>query len=142
MKPTTSAAIITSLLILIFSYTALSKAFSLSAFQAVLEQVIFKTGAAVIAPLIPTLEAFIVLLLLFQRTRPAGLYAAAALLSVFTVYLLYMLLAVPHLPCSCGGFIGSMSWKQHVAFNLLLTGLAVVAIRLDKQSLSVVTNYE
>lgn len=133
MKVRTTTNIISSLLIFLFSYTALSKFISLPSFRAVLGQVFNKKGAALIALLIPTMEAFIVLLLIVSKTRLIGLYASAVLLCAFTVYLAYMILFIPHLPCSCGGVIGKMSWKEHVAFNLFFIVLTVTSIRNYKR---------
>jgi hypothetical protein len=36
-----------------------------------------------------------------------------------------MFLLSPYLPCSCGGLIEALSWRQHIFFNL-----AVMAISL------------
>ena len=128
------ADVVVSFLVLLFGYTALSKALSPAPFAAVLQQVMPKTGAAVTAFLIPTLEAVTVLLLLFPTTRLKGLYLSAALLGLFTGYLVIMLLTMPHLPCSCGGIVSQMSWKQHVVFNLGFLFLTVAAIRREKRS--------
>jgi hypothetical protein len=125
-----AAVVSTSLLVLVFSYTAMSKLLDAASFRIVLEQVpLLKTGAAVLSVLLPLTELFIVLLLLFHSTRLIGLYAALALLVLFTAYLVYMLLYVPHLPCSCGGVIGAMSWKGHVVFSCFLIGVTVMGIR-------------
>lgn len=37
------------------------------------------------------------------------------------------------LPCSCGGVIALLSWKQHIAFNLFFLSLAVIGIYLEQQ---------
>lgn len=133
MKAARLTEVAVSLLVLLFGYTAISKIFSAAAFSAVLQQVMPKPGAAVAVFLIPTLEAVVVLLLLFPQTRMAGLRASAALLGVFTLYLLYMLLFLPRLPCSCGGVVGALSWKQHVLFNLAFLGLSLFAMRREER---------
>ncbi|MGN6400131.1 MAG: MauE/DoxX family redox-associated membrane protein [Flavisolibacter sp.] len=125
-----TAPIAASALTLIFSYTAFSKLFSYATFRMVLGQApLLKTGAAVTAVMLPLTELFIVLLLIFPATRLQGLYASLVLLSVFTVYLVYMVLFVPHLPCSCGGVISKMSWRQHIVFNGVFIVVAVWGIR-------------
>jgi hypothetical protein len=98
---------------------------------------VFGRGAGVVAILLPLAELLIALLLIFERTRLYGLWASLFLLVLFTGYLGYMILLMPHLPCSCGGVIGSMSWSVHLVFNGVLIGLTVVGIRR-----SVVRNYE
>lgn len=130
MKKSVAAEGVSSLLILLFGYTAFSKLFNHSLFEAVLQQVpLIGTGAAVIALLLPLCELFIVLLLLFPRTRLIGLKLSLVLLVMFTVYLGYMVLFVPKLPCSCGGVISKMSWRQHIGFNAAVAGLTVLGIR-------------
>lgn len=141
MKANAAAVCIACLLIVLFSYTALSKLFHYTFFRMVLGQApLLKTGAAVTAVLLPLTELFIALLLVFPVTRLRGLYASLALLSLFTAYLLYMIVFAPHLPCSCGGVIGKMSWRQHLVFNGVFIGLTVVGIRSFKDAKSVVGN--
>ena len=139
----TNAAFIVSLsLIFLFAYTACSKLIDSKAFASVLERVpLIGRGAGIVAILLPLAELLIVLLLLFEKTRLIGLYASLYLLLLFTVYLVYMVLAVPHLPCSCGGVISSMSWKQHVVFNAVFIGLTIMSIRSLKKYSSVVGDY-
>lgn len=130
MKRVLSADVPASLLILLFAYTALSKLFSFDRFLSVLRSVpVTAPGADVVAWTVVLIEAAIVLLLLFPPTRLKGLYGALGLLLVFTVYLVYMLLFVPHLPCACGGVIGALGWKGHVLLNVGLLGVTGWGIR-------------
>ena len=139
MKPR-AAFFISLLLVFVFAYTASSKLIDSKAFVAVLRQVpLIGRGAGVMAILLPLAELLIALLLIFERTRLIGLYASLGMLLCFTVYLGYMILAMPQLPCSCGGVISWMSWKQHLVFNGVLIGLTVVGIRSVRKS--VVTDY-
>lgn len=129
-----AAFFISLLLIFLFAYTGSSKLLDSKGFAAVLSKIpLIGRGAGIVAILLPLAELLIVLLLLFEKTRLTGLYASLALLLLFTVYLVYMVLAVPHLPCSCGGVISSMSWKQHVVFNVVFIVLTVIGIRSTKQ---------
>jgi putative oxidoreductase len=130
MKRIVTTELISSLLIFLFGYTAISKLLSIHRFEAVLEQSpLISSGAALLAWQIPLAELGIVLLLIFSSTRKWGLWASLLMFSFFTVYLGYMILFTPQLPCSCGGIISSMSWKGHVLFNLFFIGLTVVGIR-------------
>jgi hypothetical protein len=38
-----------------------------------------------------------------------------------------------NLPCSCGGIISKLSWKQHIIFNLFFIVLSVIGIRFQKR---------
>lgn len=119
--------IICGLLILLFAYTAFSKLLDIHRFESVLSRApLIGNHAAILAVLVPAVELMIVLLLLVPRTQRTGLIAATALLMVFTVYLVFMVLTDPDLPCSCGGVIQQLSWKQHIVFNFcfILSGMA------------------
>lgn len=121
--------IIVSLLILLFSYTAFSKLLDLSFFRAQMELfpvLDYFPGTAAIG--IPVTELFIVALLLYPPTMRMGLKASSMLLLLFTLYLLLMIMTVPDLPCSCGGVISTMSWSQHILFNLFCIALSVAAL--------------
>lgn len=133
MKKGFTIVLISSLLILLFGYTAFSKLFSVTTFRGSLERLPFiDNGAGVLAFAIPLAELGIVLLLLFTRTRLYGLAASLGLLFLFTIYLGLMLAFAPHLPCSCGGIISSLGWKEHVLLNAGLMALCAVAIRVLK----------
>lgn len=132
MKYTRAVEMISSLFILLFVYTAVSKFLDFDSFKAVITQSpLIGSFAYVIAWLLPTLELWVAGLLFIERTRPAGLYAALILMIGFTGYIIYMLLFSSHLPCSCGGVIKYLSWRSHIFFNVFWILLAVLAIKLD-----------
>ena len=129
MKKLPVLQIASSLLILLFAYTAFSKLFDYRAFtQTLSESPLIHNGADTIAWLLPAIELVVVLLLFFEGTRRVGLYASLLLLVLFTLYLLYMVLFVADLPCSCGGVLSKMSWKQHVFFNLFFIVVNLIGI--------------
>jgi hypothetical protein len=120
MKQHASTAI-TSLLVFLFAYTAVSKILDHQSFLSVLQQIpVISMGAGILAWAIPSAELCIVLLLLFKPTRLLALHCSSLLLIVFTIYLIYMVLSMQHLPCSCGGIISRLSWKQHIMLNIAL----------------------
>jgi uncharacterized membrane protein YphA (DoxX/SURF4 family) len=126
--------ILTALLICLFVYAAISKLTEYSMFVAQLKlHPLFKYFAGLLAWIIPAAELITTGLLVFPLTRRTGLYTSAALLSSFTVYLIVMISTNSHLPCTCGGLIKSLTWRQHIVFNLVFLGLAVTGIILDKR---------
>lgn len=134
MRKTVTVTIITSSLILLFVYTALSKLLSLSPFKTVLSQMpLISSGAAYLAWLVPLSELVLVLLLLYNPTKTWGLYGALLLLSLFTLYILLMTIFNQRLPCSCGGVISTLSWKQHLVFNCVFLALTLRAIHLSSK---------
>eukprot|EP01132_Coremiostelium_polycephalum_P019403 gene19403-23070_t len=86
----------------------------------------------VIAWTIPLTEIGISILLLIPFTKRRGLYFSMLLMIVFTIYLIYMVLSASQLPCHCGGGISSMSWKEHIIFNIGFIALAVTGLALYK----------
>ena len=124
--------IICSLLIFLFVYTAVSKLTDLISFREMLQRSPVLGSYSVAASwLIPVSELLIAVALCLPGCRRAGLYASFVLLVAFTFYLLYILTFKNHnLPCSCGGVISSMSWKQHVVFNMFFIVLSFTGIRI------------
>lgn len=129
MKNIPVALLCSSLLILLFTYTAISKLTDYANFVRFIDESSpIHKGADTIGWLLPVTELVVVLLLFFERTRRAGLYASLLLLVLFTLYLLYMVLFVADLPCSCGGVLRKMSWQQHVWFNLVFILINLIAL--------------
>ncbi|WP_414672836.1 MauE/DoxX family redox-associated membrane protein [Lacibacter sp.] len=129
MKIVHHRVIIGNLLILLYCYTAISKLINYEVFKAHLRRSpLIDQGADTIAWLLPATELIVVLLLFFELTRKAGLYASLLLLVLFTLYLLYMVLFVADLPCSCGGVLNKMSWKEHLFFNAGFFVINLIAI--------------
>lgn len=128
--------IICGLLILLFAYTAFSKLLTFSHFRSVLSGApLIGKYSMLFAALIPAMELFIVILLFIPRTTNRGLIAGTSLLIVFTVYLVFMVLTDPNLPCSCGGVIKKLSWKQHIPFNILFVLLGIIGTYFQRHQL-------
>lgn len=139
---------ISHLLIFLFAYTAISKLnlfsysipFSWEKFKlvdttsfrdAMLKSVVLRPYVNELAYLIPLGELVICLLLVFTITKKTGYYLSLFALVLFTVYIIFILLAYTNnLPCVCGGVISIMSWKQHLLFNLFFILITTRAIYL------------
>jgi hypothetical protein len=133
MKRNILTLIISSLLIILFVYTAISKYADLENFQSSLEESpLIGSYSTFISYTLPLLELIIALLLMVPQTRLAGFYASFLLMFIFTLYICYMLLFTPDLPCSCGGVISEMTWTQHMIFNICFTVLSFVGAWLQR----------
>lgn len=131
MKRNILLDIVCGLFIFLFVYTAVSKFRDLHSFRQVLStSPLLQQVAPVIAWVLPVTELSIAALLFFPSSRKMGLYASLALMLVFTVYIAYMLLFTPQLPCSCGGVIKQLSWRQHFVFNTAWILLSLIGIWL------------
>ena len=131
------ADIISGILLLLFLYTSLSKLIHYEAFKAVLHSSpLLKSFAGVIAWLLPVTEIAIAVILFIPLTREKGLKASFVLISVFTLYLAYMVAFTPDLPCNCGGVLQFLTWPQHIFFNLFFILLTVTGILFYKKNKS------
>jgi uncharacterized membrane protein YphA (DoxX/SURF4 family) len=134
MKRTTIIETIIFLYALLFLYTGISKLMEYGVFKEQLsESPILSPIAPLVAVTIPLLEFIIVIMLVIPRWRLKGFYAAALLMTAFTVYVIALLSFSDKLPCSCGGIIAQLSWKQHLVFNVTFIGLAIIGIILQKR---------
>ena len=136
MKKETILQSIAGLLILIFFYTALSKILDFARFRFTLRSSpLLSSISSYLAWLIPISEFFLCLLLILPRYRPYGFWGSSVLMLLFTLYISYMLATASHLPCSCGGVLGQMTWKQHLIFNITFTLLASSGIFLQRKQI-------
>ncbi|EHQ27026.1 MauE/DoxX family redox-associated membrane protein [Mucilaginibacter paludis] len=123
--------------IILFVYTALSKLFL---FRVYLYDLGRSPGIEKFAPvlsiLVPGSELLVslwLIQLIFGSKNKRGFYGALALMSIFTLYVAYILIFTTKRPCTCGGIIRELSWPQHFIFNLCFTGLAIWGIWLQRR---------
>lgn len=132
-----------ALIILLFSYTAISKFLNQYRFVFQMKLSPFslvKGYASFWGWLIPLIEVCIVLGLCFHKIQKAALYLSLGLLSIFEIYIIGMLMTGLKLPCACGGVIAFMSWKVHVLFNFLFITINIIGIRLlRKEQLAILS---
>lgn len=125
-----------ALLILLFVYTATSKLMKFDVFEYQLSKSpLIGASSNWIAWLLPLVELIVSLLLFFPKTRLKGFYASFILMLGFTIYIGYMLMFTPDRPCSCGGVLASMTWEQHLVFNIFFTFLSALGVFLSNRSL-------
>ncbi len=119
------------LIVFLFTYTACSKLMDHASFlTSLLQSPIIRNYATIISWLIPILELLIVVMLLTNKYKIIGLWFSLFLMVIFTIYIAYMILYIPHLPCSCGGVLKELSWQNHLLFNgafiiLVITSLLI-----------------
>jgi hypothetical protein len=118
------------LLILLWVYAALVKLFDFEAARGeMLNQVFPDQLALLLAWLIPEIELTTAVLIFVPKTTFWGYWCSLVLLFSFTLYILFGLLNFyQRMPCSCGGIIATLSWEQHLAFNLFFLALTIIAI--------------
>jgi len=125
---------IAALLIFLYIYTATNKLLDLHKFKTVLSKSpLINRDAAWLSITIPAIEIFVSLFLLFPHYRKLGFLSSSVLMSAFTLYIGYMILFVPHLPCSCGGIISKLTWPQHLIADFLFLTVSILGFFLQKK---------
>lgn len=126
--------LIAVMFIFLFVYTAVSKLLDFHLFVITIRRSpLIGNNAFIVAWVLPAAELIVAVLLIIAKTRRVGLYASLTLMVIFTSYILFMLLFLPQLPCSCGGVLQSMGWKEHLVFNLVFIGLAWLGLAFEKE---------
>jgi uncharacterized membrane protein YphA (DoxX/SURF4 family) len=132
MRQRTIVISLSYVFIFLFAYTGLSKLMDYEIFK---EQIslspLFDPIANWIAVVLPAAELIVSTLLFLPVTRLIGLWSFLGLMILFIAYIVYILNTNDHLPCTCGGVLQSLSWNQHIIFNVVFIVLGVIAILLE-----------
>ncbi len=137
VKKETMVEVICALLIVLFLYTGVSKIWDFNIFKTQMGQSPFiQNMNGFIAATLPAGEILLSFLLVLKRTRYWGLYLSFLLMGMFTGYIWLMLNYAPDLPCSCGGILAQMDWKDHLYFNVGFTVLASIGMFMQGKIIS------
>lgn len=121
--------IICLLYVFLFIYAAISKLLDFENFKIQIGQSpLLSAFADWFAILVPADEILVCVLLLIPKFRLVGLYLAYGLMVMFTIYIFIILHYTSFIPCSCGGVLEKLNWKEHLIFNIVFILLAVIAI--------------
>lgn len=119
------------LLMLLWMFMLISKLYTYHEFVGVLgvSRWIPRQYAATASWLLITCFALCFSALLVPKWRPAGFLLSGLALLVFTVYVAWMIAAIPPIkwPCNCGGISRVLSWPAQLTINAVLTLLAGTA---------------
>ena len=128
----------TALLVLLLLYTGSTKLLDHSGFiNGIHNNPLLAPYRFILGWIIPLTEVFIGILLILPRFRKTGLISASCLLLLLTIYIGYMLWRSSKLPCTCGGIIEKMTWKQHFWFNIMFTLLSFLSVLLYPKRLEI-----
>ncbi len=126
--------IIAYLFVLLFVYAAVSKLLDFENFQVQLGQSpLVSSFAGAASFFVPFLELVLAMLLVFPKTRKLAFYISYFLMGLFTAYIYVMINYSPFIPCSCGGILEGLGWKQHLFFNLIFVFMAAIAVLLPSR---------
>ncbi|MGU9939709.1 DoxX family protein [Empedobacter brevis] len=123
------------LFIVLFIYAAVSKLMDFETFQTQLGQSPLLASYAIpISYGIIAIELTTAVLLMFDRFRIIALQLSLLLMVMFTTYIVIILHFTAFTPCSCGGVLEKMGWTEHLIFNGVFVGLALIGIRIANNS--------
>ncbi len=126
--------IVVALYVLLFLYTAIMKFRDTSFFiKSMSHTPILRPYAPLLAGMIPAIEIAIAILLIIPRTRQYGLLTGTGLMGIFTLYVAFILETMKELPCSCGGVLQQLNWKEHLVLNSSFLLAGIVACYWNKQ---------
>ena len=119
------------LYVILFVYAAVSKLLEFDNFQAQLGQSpLLSAFTGFVSYSVLGLELIVALLVCFPKTRYIGLLSALSLMVLFTAYIVIILNYSYFVPCSCGGILESLGWKEHLVFNVGFVILALMGLLL------------
>jgi len=126
--------IIIFLFILLFLYTGISKLWQYNQYVTdIRESPLLRSVPLSLAWVLPALEIAVAFMMIARRWRLLGLYSCCILMALFTIYLIALSQFDDYIPCSCGGFLGSMPRNMHIVVNCMLASLAAFDIALEKK---------
>ena len=135
LSKATIVEIISMQFMILFLYTGISKLMDYVVFkEQIAESPILKPIAPLIAWALPLTEFLVCIMLIIPRWRLKGLYASLFLMIAFTIYIGAIMVFAKELPCSCGGIISLLSWRDHLIFNSVFILLAFAGVRLERQA--------
>lgn len=131
MNRNTIVSVIAALLVLLFTYAAVTKIMDYNNFQFQIGRSPFIAPFTRVIPwALPGCELILAGLLMANKTRLIGLYASLFIMSVFTAYVYFMTHYSYYVPCSCGGILENMNWTTHFYFNICFVLLSITGIFL------------
>jgi putative oxidoreductase len=136
MKNALVLNIIIGLLIVMFLYASFSKYFDFTGFRVAMHNQPFPGWfAKILIWILPAVEILTATLLYFEKTVVTGLRFSILLMIIFTAYIALILLHVfPAIPCTCGGVIKLLTWKQHLIFNTFFLFISIYGYWLRAKS--------
>ncbi|HMU44474.1 MAG TPA: hypothetical protein PKA80_14345 [Ignavibacteriaceae bacterium] len=140
MKNKVTITLISSLLILLFVYAGASKFIDFSKYVLEIKtQPLPKWLINIIIWGLPPLEIIIAICLLFDRTNLVAFYISLIVLLLFTAYTALILLKYfERIPCSCGGIVSGLSWKQQLILNIFFSSISIIGIFQHKNKKHVI----
>ncbi|KRT15927.1 hypothetical protein ASU31_10475 [Pedobacter ginsenosidimutans] len=118
-------------LVLLFVYASINKLIDLQKFQIELSKSpILNPFSEIVSIAIPGLEIGISFLFFLEKTKHLAFYLSFGLMTAFIAYIIIILNFSDYIPCSCGGVISLLTWRQHIFFNLFFSVISALGVLL------------
>ncbi|MET3029182.1 MauE/DoxX family redox-associated membrane protein [Flavobacterium sp. UW10123] len=127
-------------LIVLFVYASMSKILDYENFRVELGQSpVLSAYAGAAAPSVLIAELLTALFLAWKPCRKFALLASFILMAMFTCYIIIILNFSDYIPCSCGGVLQRLGWRDHIIFNIVFviisgTGFFIIENKKYKNS--------
>jgi len=132
MKRKIAIEIIAFLFILLFTYASFNKLLDYQKFTIQIGQSPLLTGFGGSIPwMVITVELLVAVLLMIPRFRLFAFFGAFSLMVMFTAYIVAILNFSSYIPCSCGGVLENLGWREHLIFNSVFVILGLIGIELQ-----------
>jgi hypothetical protein len=119
------------LLFSLFAYTAINKIYDIHHILIVMPSYpLIKPISSWLPFVIIAVEIGLAMLLLWPGKRGIALYGSFVVMFAFTAYVIILLSTASYLPCTCGGIVQKLTWKQHLYVNFAFLILAFMGIVL------------
>lgn len=114
-------------------YTAGYKAFNIESFQFNIGRTGIFPGALIglVSYTIIFTECLVVLSLIFKQNLGIRLYTV--LMSLFTIYILFLFYTGRYEVCGCGGILNGLGFKPHLLINLSQIIFGLITINLNSK---------
>lgn len=128
-KKTILIEVICAAFILLFIYAGVSKLRDFEKFSIELaKSPILNPIASWVVIVIPLIEIALSVFLMIKSLRLVALYVSFSLMILFSAYIVAILKFSSYIPCTCGGVLQNMSWREHLAFNIGFVGLGAIGV--------------
>lgn len=114
--------------IFFFIYTGVYKLINMEAFRFNLARTgVYPDSWLFFLPyFIATIELIVVVFLMFRKKT--GVFHFGFVMTAFTIYILYLFYTGRYEVCGCGGVLNGLKFEYHLAVNLVLVILSIIAV--------------
>jgi len=140
IRKTMTIEVICAAFILLFVYTAVGKMRDFEKFSIELSKspILYSISSWLVLA-IPSIEIALSIFLIIRPFRLVALYGSFSLMVMFSAYIIAILKFSSYIPCTCGGVLQNMSWKEHLVFNLGFVVLGAIGVLIYPERVKILS---